>query len=164
MAHGTRGDGGQGPGGGGNNGGGGIPPHNWPPLRPYASLCRSPGAVVDLVRAIQKEEIKVHVDLPTRIKVTLHQRVRLASVALAFLVQEITLENLGTVCYPTSAITDKVAGEIAKVRKASQQRACCQCLRIAVHHLQGHGGARPQGIPFLSDEPIPAKLGSGSRT
>ena len=35
------------------------------------------------------------------------------------LLQEMSLKNLGSICLPTSAVTYKVAGEIAKLRKST---------------------------------------------
>ena len=57
------------------------------------------GSVADLVRAIQQEEVKVHVDIARRI-------------------ESMTLMNLPTDCHPGSAITDKIASEMAKRRKS----------------------------------------------
>ncbi len=80
-------------------------------------------SVADLVKAIQKEEVKVHIDLTSRARVCATSASRLNGSGPHFarsLLQAITFKDLENACLPSPVETDKLASTMAKVKKV-----CC---------------------------------------
>ena len=76
-----------------------------------------------LIQALHKEEVKVHLDLDTKIQVRPVGQLAAWLCTVAFTMpQEIKLKGLPSACFPTSESADKLAGLRAKAMKASIAR------------------------------------------
>ncbi len=91
---------------------------------PLAQASAAPGAasagdtVADLVAEMRKEEIKVHVDVARRVQASIASlpfSLRPTRTCLCW--QGITFQNLRYMCLPSSEITDKAGGIVAKLKK-----------------------------------------------
>ena len=124
-------------------------------LLQFVHLCTAiAGSVADLVKAIHKEEVRVHVAIAARIdEIALKASCgRVCVCVCARLVARLfCIQDLAPDLHPTSLVADTVAGQIAKVRKV--RTVVCVLLPAALCVLRLHH-SRLQEWPTLKCFPF----------
>jgi len=140
------------------------------PTRPLLEVCRAvvhasaicfllhryAGSVQDLLKAIQKEEVRVHVAIAARIdEIGLKASCgRVCLCVCAHLVARLfCIQDLAPDLHPTSLVADTVAGQIAKVRKV--RAVVCVLLPVVLSASRLHH-SRLQGL--LNSKYSPSSL------